>query len=65
VAGLSPLTGDHLQALNKVLQAIPIGLELVKRCQACGLDVSEFQAQLEAQQRMAAALKAQFFPSES
>lgn len=57
-----PLTTDECASLNQVLQAIPDALEFARKLKDAGLDVDRHIATLEAQQRMAARLKAKFFP---
>jgi hypothetical protein len=56
------LEDKHCDACNEVLQAIPKIQELLDRCKSCGLDVTEFQAQLDNQNAMATAIKREFFP---
>lgn len=57
-----PLTDEHCECLDKVLQAVPEALELVRTCKDCGLDVAKIEQTLNAQLRMAQRLKAQLFP---
>lgn len=53
----------HCDSCNEILQSIPLTQALIDKCKACGLDVSEFQQQLDQQQAMASAIKANFFPA--
>jgi hypothetical protein len=52
----------HCDACNDVLSSSAVTQDLIDRCKACGLDVSEFQAQLDQQKAMAHAIKTNFFP---
>jgi hypothetical protein len=53
----------HCDACTELLQSTAVTQDLIDRCKACGLDVSEYQAQLDGQRAMASAIKTNFFPS--
>jgi hypothetical protein len=52
----------HCEACSQILAGIPLTQALIDRCAACGLDVSEFQQQLDQQRAMASAIKTNFLP---
>jgi len=56
------LTQTHLNALNAVLQSVPVALEHAQRCQRCGMDVQQYVDALHAQRQFAEAVKAEHFP---
>lgn len=58
----SPLTRDHLDLLNRILESCSETDTYCDKCIDCGVDVSpEKRTSLE-QQRTAARIKAKFFP---
>jgi hypothetical protein len=60
----NPLTPDDCANCNKVLEANQIARELTDKLKACGLPCQELYDQMNAQDKMAQAFKAQFFPGE-
>lgn len=59
---VNPLSDEHCQCLDKVLASVGPALELAKACKDCGLNVDEYEQQLQTQQQIATNLKAKFFP---
>jgi len=58
-----PLTDEHCQCLDRVLETVPKALELAAACTDCGWDVSEQARVLKEQLEMARKAKAKFFPN--
>lgn len=60
---LNPLTDEHCNCLNRVLEQTPPALELAQACIDCGFEFGQqFKERLLEQQRQATLLKAKFFP---
>jgi hypothetical protein len=57
------LNDQHYECLQRVLQSCPLGLATCKQAAECGLDVSQYQERLQAQQEIAQKAKATFFPN--
>jgi hypothetical protein len=58
-----PILDDkHCDSCTEVLSRVPVIQSLLDKCKECGLDVTEFQQQLDSQKAMASAIKANFFP---
>lgn len=58
----NPLTDEHCQCANKVLQQTPAYLQLADACIDCGWDFGQqFKDRLLQQQSMAEAIKRNFF----
>lgn len=58
-----PLTDEHCNCLDRVLDSVPKALELARACTDCGWDVSDQIRILEEQLRMAQKAKQTFFPN--
>lgn len=57
-----PLTQDHLDALNQVLQMEAIQQDHLHKCVQCGLGVDKLKADSDRRIQLANLLKQQFFP---
>lgn len=60
-----PLTDAHLRALNKLLQLCVETGRFCKQCEECDIDVTPEMRKNDEQQRIAAKIKAKFFPESS
>lgn len=59
---LNPLTDEHCQCLDQVLDSIAVTQQLLEKCRSCGVDVSAFESRNAEQRKMAESLKRTFFP---
>jgi len=64
MAADSPLTLDDCANCNRVLESNQIGRDLAAKLVSCGVPCQELIDQMDAQDKMANAFKAQFFPAE-
>jgi hypothetical protein len=59
------LNNSHAQILDNVCMSCINTRDAINKVQSTGLDVGEYHAQNDAQEKMARALKAAFFPQNS
>ncbi len=59
----NPLTAEHCDCLDRVLDSIKTTRELIGKCKNCGLDVTRAEEELNAQEQLASRLKQTFFPN--
>ena len=57
-----PLTDEHYQTLQAVLQGCSMQDELLGKCQAAGLNVDKYVADNNRRKMLAGGLKQAFFP---
>ena len=57
------LNPDQCNCINDALQAIAHTRDLIMRCKNCGLDVTHYEQQLEAQAQVAEGIKRNFMPN--
>ena len=58
----SPLTGEHLAIINKLLKSCAATREYCKKCQACGAKMDEEMEANDEQEQIGTRIKAHFFP---
>lgn len=60
----NPLRREHLDALNRALDRITKTKEIVEAAKRADLDTSRAEEELLSQEKLAIALKREFFPGE-
>lgn len=60
----SPLTQEHCDCLNRVIERTQSAIDLAQQCSDCGWDTSAVQEALQEQLDMARKAKANFFPGQ-
>lgn len=58
-----PLSDEHLQLLNQILEQEAIQQRYLYACTNCGLGVEKLKADSDRRLQLATALKKQFFPN--
>ena len=59
---LNPLTDKHCEQIDSVLQQCPHIRDTIEAIKRCGLDMSQQEATLNAQQEVCQSLKREFNP---
>lgn len=60
----NPLTQEHCDCLRRAEQDATMALELIARCEKCGLQYGPQRDELETLRSIAKRLRAEFFPDQ-
>lgn len=62
---INPLTDEHRQCFDAILEAAPGIQDLIDRCKKCGIDVGDREQRFHAAVNTARLMRDNFFPRDS